>query len=111
MKNYLRQQKLEQTQTQNNNIMNSKEDMTVMTHGHMADNVSTSSSHSNHTNSSKNSKNSKNSITIKNRIKIIRHKTVTAIKNVELPSFGDLLSNEFISVDDEKTTENVTVTY
>ncbi len=90
--NYLKQQKLQQTQHMNTN---SEEQDSHSVH----DNASSTSEVSNHTASSNNSR---NSITIKNKLKIMKHKSVTAIKNVELPSFTDLLSNEFTAVDDEK---------
>merc|ERR1719474_1733122 len=95
---YLRQQKLQQTQSRGH-LADSSQEHKV--NEDMADNVSVASSASGSTHTASSRASSRNSITIKNKMKIIRKKSVTALSNVNLPSFHGLLSAE-VAVDDEK---------
>ena len=101
---YLRQQKLQQSHSPSTaDIRESSQEHKVSED--IADNVSQSSSASGSTHTASSRASSRNSITIKNKMKIMRKKSVSALSNVNLPSFHNLLSVE-MGADDEKIAPN-----
>lgn len=102
---YLRQQKLQQSQS-TSDLRDLSQEHKVNEDVHdIADNASSTSSASGSTHTASSRASSRNSITIKNKMRIMRHKSVSALSNVNLPSFHNLLSSE-MGGDDEKIAPN-----
>ena len=106
--NYLKQQKLAQISNENHRRDNGSRESSQenKVNEDISDNASTTSSASNQTASSKTSKSSRNHITVKQKVNIMKIKSMRAINNarsnMSVPSLSNLLSTEF-GTDDEKT--------